>query len=188
MLRTRFTENHHGHPARQAAAGGAFRIARRAMARASGLAVRLAIVQIAFVQIALATIALAPVALAQPPAPGAGPPPSPPSLAPRGPRGAAPTTEQSMLRLAEIMGSLAWLRNLCGANDGQLWRDRMTALIEAESTSPERRQRLAAAWNDSYRAWSLSYKRCTPSAELAIQRYVAEGTALSRALSARIAR
>jgi len=187
MLRTRFTENHHGHPARQAAAGGAFRIARRAMARASGLAARLAVAQIAFAQIALASIALSPVALAQPAAPGAGPPP-PPSLAPRGPRGAAPTTEQSMLRLAEIMGSLAWLRNLCGANDGRLWRDRMTALIEAESTPPERRQRLAAAWNDSYRAWSLSYKRCTPSAELAIQRYVAEGAALSRALSARIAR
>jgi len=86
------------------------------------------------------------------------------------------------------MGSLAWLRGLCGASDGQLWRDRMNALIEAETTPPERRQRLAAAWNDSYRAWSLSYKRCTPSAELAVQRYLTEGASLSRALSARIAR
>jgi len=166
MSRTRLTETHDRQPTRQPPVSPA---------RAARLAVRIAFANIVFIQIALATVAMA-----QP-----GPPPPP---AARGPRGAAPTTEQGMLRLAEIMGSLAWLRNLCGANDGRLWRDRMTALIEAESTPPERRQRLAAAWNDSYRAWSLSYKRCTPSAELAIQRYVAEGTALSRALSARIAR
>lgn len=126
-------------------------------------------------------------AQAQPDRKAASTAPSPAVAAPA-PASAPPTTEKSMLRLAEIMGSLAWLRGLCGASDGQLWRDRMDALIAAETSPPERRQRLAAAWNDSYRAWSLSYKRCTPSAELAVQRYLAEGAALSRALSARIAR
>lgn len=126
----------------------------------------------------------APVAQAAPhPAQSASPPAASPPL-----RSAAPTTEQSMLRLAEIMGSLAWLRNLCGANDARQWRDRMTALIEAESAMPERKQRLAAAWNDGYRAWSVSHRRCTPSAELAIQRYLTEGANLTRGLSARVAR
>lgn len=103
-------------------------------------------------------------------------------------RVSAPSVEQGMLRLAEIMGSLAWLRNVCGANDSRLWRDRMNALLEAESASPERKERLAGAYNGGYRAWRLTYNRCTPSGELAIQRFLKEGEKLSNMLSSRVAR
>lgn len=101
---------------------------------------------------------------------------------------ASPTIEHNLTRLAEVMGSLAWLRDLCGAGDAHIWRDRISALVEAESVLPERKERLAGAYNSGYRAYSLTYKQCTPSAELAIQRYLREGASLTRALSSRIAR
>lgn len=100
----------------------------------------------------------------------------------------SPTVEHNLTRLGEVMGSLAWLRGLCGAGDASAWRERMSSLVEAESVLPERKERLADAYNNGYRAYSLTYKRCTPSAELAIQRYLREGATLTRALSSRIAR
>lgn len=114
----------------------------------------------------------------------------PAAIAPSAPenRVSARSTEQGMLRLAEIMGALAWLRGLCGADDGSQWRDRMSALLDAEATSPERKARLAGAFNDGYRAWRLTHNRCTPSGELAIQRFLKEGEALAAMLSSRIAR
>jgi len=33
----------------------------------------------------------------------------------------------SLQRLAEILGALHYLRNICGANEGQKWRSRATA-------------------------------------------------------------
>ena len=32
-----------------------------------------------------------------------------------------------LMRLAEILGALQYLRTLCGANEGNKWRDQMTA-------------------------------------------------------------
>ena len=37
-----------------------------------------------------------------------------------------------LVRLAEILGALHYLRNVCGANEGQKWRNQMQALIDAE--------------------------------------------------------
>ena len=45
-------------------------------------------------------------------------------------------------RLAEILGALHYLRGICGANEGQKWRNEMQALIDAEAPSGERRNRL----------------------------------------------
>ena len=42
-----------------------------------------------------------------------------------------PPYEQDLMRLSEILGALHYLRPLCGAPDGTLWRDEMQALIEA---------------------------------------------------------
>jgi uncharacterized protein (TIGR02301 family) len=61
----------------------------------------------------------------------------------------------------------------------------MQALIEAEGTTPGRRERLAGAYNRGYRGFSLTYSVCTPSADEAINRYLAEGETLSRNLAGR---
>ena len=36
-------------------------------------------------------------------------------------------------RLSEILGALHYLRTLCGANEGQKWRNQMEALVDAEA-------------------------------------------------------
>lgn len=92
-----------------------------------------------------------------------------------------PQYDTKMLRLAEILGSLHYLRNLCGEKTSQ-WRDRMEELIIAENPSATRRASLYAAFNDAYRAFSDNYHTCTKAAVDADQRYIKEGTALSHEL------
>ena len=44
--------------------------------------------------------------------------------------GAAPF-DADLQRLAEILGTLHYLRDLCAANDGAKWRSELQALIDA---------------------------------------------------------
>ena len=37
-----------------------------------------------------------------------------------------------LVRLSEILGSMHYLRELCGASEGTLWRDQMQGVIDAE--------------------------------------------------------
>jgi hypothetical protein len=39
--------------------------------------------------------------------------------------------DANLQRLAEILGSLHYLRGICGANEGQKWRNQMQALVDA---------------------------------------------------------
>ena len=96
-----------------------------------------------------------------------------------------PPYEKDLLRLSEIMGSLSFLRSLCEAEDQGEWRTRMNALIDAEAATRARKERLAGAYNKGFRNYSTTYRRCTPSANLAIERYLAEGSRLARAISGR---
>ena len=72
------------------------------------------------------------------------------------------------MRLSEILGRLSYLRELCAARDGDSWRTRMNALLEAEATSEARRERLAGAFNKGYRDYQITYRSCTPNAALVI--------------------
>lgn len=105
-----------------------------------------------------------------PPAEEAPPPPEP---------AAPPPYEPQLLRLAEVLGALHHLRTVCGASDAGVWRDRMAALIEADAPTPERRDRLAGAFNASFRTWARSYRSCTPAAELAVKRFLQEAARLA---------
>ncbi|MFV0280887.1 MAG: TIGR02301 family protein [Rhodoblastus sp.] len=96
-----------------------------------------------------------------------------------------PVYEAQILRLSEIMGALAYLRDLCGNGDGAEYRKRMTTLIEAEGTTPERREKLAGAYNRGYRGYETTYRRCTANARVAIERFIAEGGRLARDISDR---
>jgi uncharacterized protein (TIGR02301 family) len=90
-------------------------------------------------------------------------------------------------RLSEILGALHYLRALCGANEGQKWREQMEALVEAEVPSGERRQKMVASFNRGYRGFQQTYRTCTPAAEIAIRRYLDEGARISRDITARYA-
>jgi uncharacterized protein (TIGR02301 family) len=87
--------------------------------------------------------------------------------------------ENQLLRLAEILGSLHYLRNLCG-EDGVEWRERMNALIETENPDETRRARFVGSFNRGYRSFQQTYATCTPSAIAAINRYLSEGEQLTR--------
>lgn len=137
-------------------------------------------------------VALAPAAEAQqgrggqpgraapaPASPQPAPPPPPPPEPPPAPY------EKDLLRLAEVIGSLAFLRALCTASDAPEWPRRMQALLEAEGTTPGRKERLAGAYNRGYRGYALTYRVCTPSAAEATARYLKEGETLSRGIAGR---
>lgn len=87
--------------------------------------------------------------------------------------------ERDLVRLAEVLGSLHYLRNLCGEK-GQDWRGRMEMLLEAENPDEARRARFVASFNRGYRSFETSYATCTASAVEAIGRYMKEGEALAR--------
>ena len=98
--------------------------------------------------------------------------------------GAAPF-DGELMRLAEILGALHYLRTLCGANEGNKWRDQMTALLDAEAQSGARRNRLVANYNNGYRSFHRVYRTCTPAANLSVRRYLDEGAKISREITAR---
>lgn len=92
--------------------------------------------------------------------------------------------EAGLMRIAEVMGSLHFLRNLCG-DKGDRWRRTMETLIEAEKPDPERRARFIASFNRGYRSFEGTYTKCTASATEAITRYTVEGENLARDLASR---
>jgi uncharacterized protein (TIGR02301 family) len=90
--------------------------------------------------------------------------------------------DDRLFRLSEILGAVHYLRELCSANDGQLWRERMKELMDAEGSSALRRARLTRSFNQGYRSYSRTYTTCTPSAQTAIERFLTEGAQISEAL------
>jgi uncharacterized protein (TIGR02301 family) len=100
--------------------------------------------------------------------------------------GAAPF-DADLQRLAEILGTLHYLRGVCGSNEGGKWRGEMQALIDAETPSGERRARMIAGFNRGYNGFQQTYRTCTPAATVAIRRYLEEGSKISRDLTARYA-
>jgi uncharacterized protein (TIGR02301 family) len=104
----------------------------------------------------------------------------------RGEDAAAPF-DGDLQRLAEILGTLHYLRGVCGSNEGGKWRNEMQALIDAETPSGDRRARMIAGFNRGYNGFQQTYRTCTPAASVAIRRYVEEGAKISRDLTARYA-
>jgi uncharacterized protein (TIGR02301 family) len=98
---------------------------------------------------------------------------------------APPIYDAQLLRLSEILGALSFLRQLCGEPDATGWRDEMSALLAAEQPAAERRSRLIGRFNHGFETFNAVYRTCTPSARLAITRYLAEGKTLSNEVRSR---
>jgi uncharacterized protein (TIGR02301 family) len=90
--------------------------------------------------------------------------------------------DDKLMRLCEILGAVHYLRELCGANDGQMWRDRMKELMDTEGSSALRRAKLTRSFNNGYRAYSRTYSACSPSAQTAITRFLTEGAEIADSL------
>ena len=104
-----------------------------------------------------------------------------PSTPPRRP----PPYEIPLLRLGEMLGALAYLRDLCGAGDGAAFRTKLATLIQAEGIGDETRNLVAGAYNDAYRGYAASYRTCTPAANQIIVRFLKETERVASDVAAR---
>ena len=109
----------------------------------------------------------------QPPAPAPAPLPAPSDDKPY---------DTQLFRLGEILGTLHYLRELCGANEGQVWREQMRELAQSEGTSALRRARLVESFNRGYRDYSRTYRTCTQPAMVAIHRFMDQASTISDGL------
>lgn len=93
--------------------------------------------------------------------------------------------EPQLMRLAEIMGALHYLRILCRAPEAGAWRREMQALIDAEAAGGERRERLILSFNRGYSGFEQTHRTCSPAARLATRRYIEEGRRLIADITSR---
>lgn len=97
-----------------------------------------------------------------------------------------PLYDDKLMRLAEILGSLQYLRTLCSKDDETIWRATMEQLIEVEaSDEPLRREKLTAAYNRGFRTFAAVHTACSDTAIAAEVRYRREGETLTADILAR---
>lgn len=85
-------------------------------------------------------------------------------------------------RLSELLGAVHYLRELCGAEEAQTWRNQMRELVSAEGTTALRRARLVDSFNKGYRGYARTYRTCTKPALVAIERFMEQGASLAESL------
>lgn len=104
----------------------------------------------------------------------------PASAAPPAASDVAPPYEPQLLRLAELLGALAYLQDLCGSHQGDVWRQKMASLLDAEAKTPVRKERLAGAFNRGFQGYALTYRQCTENAQAVIDRFLDESGKIAR--------
>jgi uncharacterized protein (TIGR02301 family) len=127
-----------------------------------------------FAALALA-LALPGAAFAQKAAPTPTPTASPSPAAEQPP----PPYDKDMLRLAEVMGALTVLRDLCGPGDGASFRAKFATLMDVEGLSAERRGEWAGAFNKGVDDYKLTYRVCTDNAKASIRDFLAEANRIA---------
>ena len=90
--------------------------------------------------------------------------------------------DDRLFRLSEILGAVHYLRELCGAEEGQQWRARMAELVQSEGSTALRKAKLTRSFNKGYQSYSRTYNTCSPSAQSAINRFITEGATIADTL------
>lgn len=123
-----------------------------------------------------------PPAAGQPPAPGTG---TGQIAAAKGETGAGTDAQiaQALMSLARILGALHHLRPLCAPGEGQMWRDRMLALLDAGPIAARHRDRLIMAFNAAHADSQRAHRRCTRAAANLGNTHVRDGTRAAQALA-----
>jgi uncharacterized protein (TIGR02301 family) len=93
--------------------------------------------------------------------------------------------DAQLIRLSEVLGSVSYLRQLCGAQQED-FRAMMGKLLDSDTANePRRRERLTAAFNRGYRSFAAVHTSCTDSARAAEQLYRNEGATLAAEIAGR---
>jgi uncharacterized protein (TIGR02301 family) len=69
--------------------------------------------------------------------------------------------ENGLERLAEILGSVHHLREVCGANEGALWRNKMIDMMNVAALDAEHRQRMISHFNEGYYQAQTAFPGCS---------------------------
>lgn len=99
----------------------------------------------------------------------------------------APPYHDDMARLAEVLGGLHYLRELCGYGEGMKWRNRMVELLEAEKPSPLREADMVERFNRGYETFAATHAICSETSQRIMRDYLSEGAALASSTRARYA-
>lgn len=83
-------------------------------------------------------------------------------------------------RLAEILGAVSYLDELCSKGQVDDWRASMQALLEAQSRTELEKSQMAGAFNRGYRGYRMTYRACTTNARSALLRFLDEGRRIAR--------
>ncbi len=113
------------------------------------------------------------------------PAPAPPPREEAAPEPPPAAYEPELLRLAEVIGTLSYMTALCAQPDSQNWQQRITQLIDAEGTTPQRKERLAGAFNRGYLGHQPAHRTCTERSRQVIDRLLLQGQRLTREISTR---
>jgi uncharacterized protein (TIGR02301 family) len=98
-----------------------------------------------------------------------------------------PPYEPQLLRLSELIGALAYLRDLCGEGDGDAFRAKFATLLETEGDTEARKDALAGAFNRGFRDYELTYRACTPTARDIVTRFLDEAGHIAKDVANRYA-
>jgi uncharacterized protein (TIGR02301 family) len=94
--------------------------------------------------------------------------------------------DDKLAALAEILGSLDFIRNLCEHDSEPQWKAMMGELLDSDAKDePARRERLTAAYNRGYRTYSAIQTKCSNQLRTTAERYRNEGATLATEISTR---
>lgn len=86
-------------------------------------------------------------------------------------------------RLSEILGTIHHLRDICGANDGPLWRNKMIDMINVAELNATQRQVMISHFNDAFYQARTRYPTCTTNAAKRANKLFDEAHRLAARLS-----
>ncbi len=93
--------------------------------------------------------------------------------------------EPQLLQLAETLGILAYMTDLCGEQGADLWRQRAEQIIEAEGGSRARRERLAGAYNRGFAGHQVAHRRCGERSRIVIDLSIRDARRISHDIANR---
>lgn len=85
--------------------------------------------------------------------------------------------------LAEILGRVHYMRNLCAPGEDPVWRDAMMELIRLEEPSRADRLEMTRRFNQGYHAARERFPECNAAARREMEELAAEGARLSSRLA-----
>lgn len=88
-----------------------------------------------------------------------------------------------LVRLAEILGSVHHLREICGADEGAMWRNKMIDMMNVASLDAEARQRMISHFNDAYYQARSTFPECSTPAAAKSNALLEEGRRLAASLA-----